>query len=142
MFLLMSFFKKLGETMKDTAASIGSKSVDMVEIGKLKLQRTQLEGTIKEKKTEIGDLIYTAQKQIVTVDTDALATIFDIINGLEDQIASIDEKLHKDVVQMPPPPASPETTNDLPTDSKTFCSKCGQELSTGSKFCNSCGGSQ
>ena len=138
----MSFLKKLGETMKDTAASIGSKSVDMVEIGKLKLQRTQLEGTIKEKKTEIGDLIYTAQKQTILADTDALATIFGIIHGLEDQISAIDEKLHKDVVQMPPQPASSETTNDLPTDSKTFCSKCGQELPTGSKFCSSCGGSQ
>ena len=36
----------------------------MVETGKLKLQRTQLENTIKDKKTEIGDLIYIAQKQL------------------------------------------------------------------------------
>ena len=128
--------------MKDTASTIGSKSVDMVETGKLKLQRTQLEGTIKEKKTEIGDLIYTAQKQTVQVATDALATIFDIINGLENQIAAIDEKLHKDVVQMPPQPANPETTQEMFTDSKTFCIKCGQELSSGSKFCSGCGSSQ
>ena len=125
--------------MKDTASSIGSKSVDMVETGKLKLQRTQLEGTIKEQKSGIGDLIYSAQKQTIQVDTDALATIFDIINGLENQIAAIDEKLHKDVVQIPPQPASPETTQDVPTELKIFCLKCGQELGLESKFCNSCG---
>ena len=138
----MSFFKKLGETMKDTASSIGAKSVDMVETGKLKLQRTQLESTIKDKKTEIGELIYTAQKQTIIVDTDILRTIFEIINGIEEQIAAIDEKLHKDAVQIPLQPDCPENTQDESMKSKTLCSTCGQELSSGSKFCNSCGGSQ
>ena len=94
----MSFLKKFGETMMDTASSIGSKSLDMVETGKLKLQRSQLESDIKVKKAEIGDLIYLAQKQSTTPDTVALSTIFEGIKDLENQISAIDEKLHKETV--------------------------------------------
>lgn len=135
----MSFLKKLGETMKDTASSIGSKSVDLVEQGKLKLQRTQLESTIKDKKTEIGDLIYTSQKQTITVDPDNLKTLFEIISGIEDQIAAIDEKLHKEAVLPPPTPDCPEDIQNEPITSQIFCPKCGQELSSGAKFCIRCG---
>jgi len=138
----MSFLKKLGETMKDTASSIGSKSLDMVETGKLKLQRTQLETTIKEKKAEIGDLIYTAQKQTITLDPDILKTIFEIINSLENEITAIDEKLHKEAVLTSPIPACPQDIHDVPINSQVFCSKCGQELSPGAKFCIRCGESQ
>lgn len=138
----MSFFKKLGETMKDTASTIGSKSLDMVETGKLKLQRTQLETTIKEKKSEIGDLIYTAQKQTITVDSDNLKMLFEIISGLEKQIAAIDEKLHKEVVLTTSTPAYHDDVQDESIPSQIFCSKCGQELSPGAKFCIRCGESQ
>lgn len=137
----MSFFKKLGETMKDTASSIGSKSIDMVETGKLKLQRTQLEATIKEKKSEIGDLIYTAQKHTITVDTDTLKTLFEIISGLEKQITAIDEKLHREAVLTSTTAAYTEDVQDASIP-LIFCSKCGQELSTEAKFCIRCGESQ
>lgn len=92
----MSFLKKFGETMMDTASSIGAKSMDMVETGKLKLQRSQLESDIKDKKTEIGNLVYLAEKQNTTPDTAALTAIYDKIKDLENQIAAIDEKLHKE----------------------------------------------
>jgi hypothetical protein len=138
----MSFLKKLSETVKDTASSIGIKSMDMVETGKLKLQRTQLEAAIKEKKTEIGDLIYTAQKETMIVETDNLKTIFDTINALENQIMAIDEKLHKEEVLISPQPTHPQDIQDASTTLKVFCSKCGQELCPGAKFCSGCGESQ
>ncbi|MCA1076079.1 zinc ribbon domain-containing protein [Clostridium bowmanii] len=128
--------------MKDTASTIGSKSLDMVETGKLKLQRTQLETTIKEKKLEIGDLIYTAQKQTIMVDSDILKNIFEIINGLEKQITDIDEKLHKEVVLTTSTPAFHEDVQDESIPSQIYCSKCGQELSKGAKFCIRCCESQ
>lgn len=138
----MSFLKKLGETMKDTASTIGSKSIDMVETGKLKLQRTQLETTIKEKKSEIGDLIYTAHKQTITVNSDNLNTLFEIISGLEKQITAIDEKLHKEVVLETSTPTYHDNVQDESIPLQIFCSKCGQELSQGAKFCIQCGESQ
>lgn len=138
----MSFFKKLGETMKDTASTIGSKSMDIVETGKLKLQRTQLETNIKDKKIEIGDLIYTAHKQSTTVDLDILKVLFDIMLGLENQITAIDEKLHKEEIQSSPQPACPEDIHNSSSTLKVFCLKCGQELPKGAKFCNRCGETQ
>jgi hypothetical protein len=49
----MSFFKALGETVKDTASTIGAKSKDVLEIGKLKLQRNKLESVIKERSLKL-----------------------------------------------------------------------------------------
>jgi hypothetical protein len=65
---VMDFFKKLSETVMDTASTISAKSTDMVEIGKLKLQRNQLENAIKDKKTEIGNIVYQAHKQNIQPD--------------------------------------------------------------------------
>ncbi len=59
----MSFLKKIGDVVKDTATTVGSKSADMLEAGKLKLHKSQLEGKIKDKKTEIGGIVYEAYKK-------------------------------------------------------------------------------
>lgn len=92
----MSFLKKLGEAAKDTASTIGSKSLDMVEIGKLKIHKGQLESNIQQKKAELGHLIYMAQKQNSEPDASSIGRLFTEMKELEDQIAELDEKLHKE----------------------------------------------
>lgn len=56
----MSFLKNLQEKAVNTAKVVGNKSQDLVEIGKLKLQITQLEGDIKKMKFDMGELVYDA----------------------------------------------------------------------------------
>lgn len=56
----MSFLKNLQEKAVNTAKVVGNKSQEMVEIGKLKLHITQLEGDIKKLKFEMGELVYDA----------------------------------------------------------------------------------
>lgn len=56
----MSFLKNLSEKAVSTAKVVGNKSQEMVEIGKLKLHITQLEGDIKKLKYDMGDLVYNA----------------------------------------------------------------------------------
>lgn len=56
----MSFLKNLQEKAVSTAKVVGNKSQEMVEIGKLKLQITQLEGDIKKLKLDMGELVYDA----------------------------------------------------------------------------------
>lgn len=56
----MSFLKNLQEKAVSTAKVVGNKSQDLVEIGKLKLQITQLEGDIKKMKFDMGELVYNA----------------------------------------------------------------------------------
>jgi len=56
----MSFLKNLQEKAVSTAKVVGNKSQEMVEIGKLKLHITQLEGDIKKQKLDLGELVYNA----------------------------------------------------------------------------------
>lgn len=56
----MSFLKNLSEKAVNTAKVVGNKSQEMVEIGKLKLHITQLEGDIKKLKYDMGELVYNA----------------------------------------------------------------------------------
>jgi hypothetical protein len=56
----MSFLKNLQEKAVSTAKVVGNKSQEMVEIGKLKLHITQLEGEIKKLKLDMGELVYDA----------------------------------------------------------------------------------
>jgi len=56
----MSFLKNLQEKAVSTAKVVGNKSQEMVEIGKLKLHITQLEGDIKKLKFNLGEIVYDA----------------------------------------------------------------------------------
>lgn len=56
----MSFLKNLTEKAASAAKVAADKSQEMVEVGKLKLHITQLEGEIKKMKLELGELIYEA----------------------------------------------------------------------------------
>jgi len=130
----MDFFKKLSETVMDTASTLSAKSADLVEIGKLKLQRNQLENEIRDKKTEIGNLIYQAHKQSIPPDEVLLSESLMAIGTLETQIAALEEKMRRAET----PPATP-VDDDPAAAEKNLCTQCGQELAPGAKFCSSCG---
>jgi ABC-type enterochelin transport system substrate-binding protein len=128
----MSFFKKLGETVMDTASTIGSKTMDMVGTGKLKLQKSELEDNIQDKKTLIGNLVYVAYKENGESNSEELTKLFDEIKELEKQVAEVEEKLNKETAQ--PAPKAEETAAVV-----KFCSNCGKEIPAEAKFCNHCG---
>ncbi len=54
----MSFLKNLGNKAVSAAKVAGSKSQEMVEVGKLKIQINQIESDIKKLIAEIGELVY------------------------------------------------------------------------------------
>lgn len=136
----MSFFKKLGETMKDTASSLGAKSMDMIEIGKLKLQQGQLETEVQHKKLELGDFVYKAHKQNALPETEAMTKLFIEMQQLESQIAEIEEKIHKETV--PPQTDALKGNSDTGAEPVSYCSKCGERIGVGVKFCSNCGEAQ
>lgn len=154
----MSFLKKLGESAMNTASSIGTKSANLVETGKLKLAKSQLEGKINDKKLEIGNLIYTAYKGGVDPDNEQLQVKFNEVEGLEGQISEIDAQLEQPketVAPAPPsapppfaaspapePPPFPQAAVEVPpmaTPASKFCPNCGTSLDGASKFCPNCG---
>ena len=54
----MDMFKNFGEKAKKTAQKVGEKSSDLVEVGKLKVQISQIRDDIRRSKTEIGQYFY------------------------------------------------------------------------------------
>jgi len=155
----MSFLKKLGESAMNTASTIGTKSANLVETGKLKLAKSQLEGKINDKKLEIGAIIYAAYKAGTESDSEQLRAKFSEIEGLEEQIREIDVQLEqpKEGAAPPPPPATPPSAPPpfasapsaapppfpqeppaAPPAAK-FCANCGASLESAAKFCPNCG---
>ena len=85
----MSLLDKIKSTTKETASNIGAKSAELVETGKMKFNKAQLESEIKSKKREIGDLVYAAHKMDAEVDAEKLTLIFTEIDGLENEIEEL-----------------------------------------------------
>jgi hypothetical protein len=106
--------------------------MDMVGTGKLKLQKSELEDNIQDKKTLIGNLVYVAYKENGEPNSEELTKLFDEIKELEKQVAEVEEKLNKETAQ--PAPKAEETAPAV-----KFCSNCGKEIPAEAKFCNHCG---
>ena len=131
----MSFLRKLSETVKETASTVSAKSADLVETGKLKLKKSQLETLIKDKKLQIGEIIYTAYQQKTPPDEAVLAALYSDTEDYEAQVSAIDEQLKKEIV---PQEASAEIEPATEAN-KIFCTNCGNEASPEDKFCKNCG---
>lgn len=85
----------LGDKTKDAASAIGSKSSEVVEKGKLKLDQTRLEGSIKDKKVEIGEYVYQSYSRGEDPDRGTILTMIDDIKKMEVQIAEIKGKMQE-----------------------------------------------
>lgn len=84
----MSLIKNLGNKAINTAKAVGDKSQDMVEISKLKMQITQLEGDIKKLKLDIGDVLYTAYVNNLNSPS---VEVVSLCTSIHDKYAEIDE---------------------------------------------------
>ena len=105
----MSFFKNLGDKAKVAANAVGTKSQEVVEIGKLKMSISTLESDIKKLKLEIGELAYDAHKKSQSFPVDLIEKIISDIDGkfveikeLNEKIATIQAKDETNVAEAPP----------------------------------------
>ncbi len=85
----MSLLDKIKNTTRDTVSTVGSKTAELVESGKMKFNKSQLESEIKTKKREIGDLVYEAHKIDEEVDAEKLTRIFSEIGEMENKIEEL-----------------------------------------------------
>jgi hypothetical protein len=156
--IMSSFLKKLTETAKTTATTLGAKSAELVTIGKLKMEKMQLEGKVKEKKLEIGDQIYSAYLADEEPAHEAVRLLCVEIRDLENQIAGLDSQLKANESQavatgagVAAPLVSCPNCKNQEKEGTAFCSSCGQKLEAktcencrqklapGAKFCAGCG---
>lgn len=87
---MSSFFKKMGETVANTAAQVGSKSADLVNAGKNKVDQLQLESKVKNLKLDLGNLVYEAYVTGTNLTNEKSTAICEEIKHIEEQIAQLD----------------------------------------------------
>ena len=91
----MSFLKNLSEKVVNTAKVVGDKSSDMIEVGKLKLHITQLEGDIKKLKYDMGELVYNAFAADTEFRTEAVTNLGEQIRAKFTEIEETKEKIQE-----------------------------------------------
>lgn len=91
----MSFLKNLGNKAVSTAKVVGSKSQDMVEISKYKIQITQIEGDIKKLKSEIGEVVYNAYANGQESPSEQVVALCDSIIAKYNEIEEVKEKIEE-----------------------------------------------
>lgn len=91
----MSILKNLGNKAMSTAKVVGSKSQEMVEVGKLKIQINQLESDITKLKTEIGEIVYNAQSNGLELDEEQIVSLCNNINAKYSEIEGLKEKIQE-----------------------------------------------
>ncbi len=91
----MDMFKNFGEKAKETAKKVGEKSSDMVELGKLKMQISQIEGDIKKLKTEIGQYFYETYVDRVELPEEEIVSLCESIKEKYSEIEEVKDQIYK-----------------------------------------------
>lgn len=89
----MSLLKNLGNKAMSTAKVVGSKSQEMVEVGKLKIQINQLESDITKLKTEIGEIVYNSHANEQVLDEEQIVTLCNNIDAKYSEIEGLKERI-------------------------------------------------
>jgi len=92
----VDIFKKIGKTAKSTASTIGTKSVELMNTGKLMMEKNNLKGKITSRFKDIGSIIYKAHKDQISPDEEKIIAICQEIDDLEVQIADIEQKVKEE----------------------------------------------
>lgn len=111
--------EKIISDLKKTAISAAHKTGELVEIGKLKLSVTNTKGKINDLYKDLGEALYTAEKQ-GTEDAEALRKIIEEIDAYYEELARLETEI-----------------GTLKSQKK--CSSCGAMCDNDSSFCSSCG---
>ena len=91
----MDMFKNFGEKAKKTAQKVGEKSSDLVEVGKLKVQISQIRDDIRRSKTEIGQYLYDTYINQTDLPEDQILLICEAIENKYQKIDELNEQIQK-----------------------------------------------
>ena len=91
----MSLLKNLGNKALNTAKVVGSKSQDIMEIGKLKMKISQIEGEIKKLKGEIGEVVYNAYVNGLGSPSEQVVSLCENINAKYAEIEELKLKIQQ-----------------------------------------------
>ena len=149
---MSSFFQKLSETAKTSAQKIGAKSSELAATGKMKMEVMQLSSKVKEKKTELGHLIYSSYLEGQEPNKEEVQKFCFEIKDTEDQIGELEKQMkaaETQQIQQSEQPVEPVSAQQqepdqqpeqpLETVSGKFCPSCGNQGNSSASFCGVCG---
>lgn len=115
----MGFLDDVISTTKNVAATAGKKTDEAVQLSKLKIKESQLNGDIKNKYEKLGEMIYQMAKS-ETKDDNAFALMVSEIDDCFARLSEISEKI--DVLR-----------------GEIACPNCGKKTKDENAYCPSCG---
>ncbi|MFY9214932.1 MAG: hypothetical protein ACOXZT_04220 [Tissierellaceae bacterium] len=91
----MDVIKDFGDKAMTTAKVVGEKTLDLVEIGRLKLQVSRLENEIRRLKTKIGNAFYHAYSERADLNEGEIIAICEEIKGKYSEIEELKSKIEE-----------------------------------------------
>lgn len=109
-----------GDVAADVAFGAGKKAGELLSVAKLRVRIASLEGDVKDRFSQIGELLYATHTGAPT-ESEVLLVKLREIDGLKAEIARMQAEIRKE-----------EEAHTCPT--------CGAFVKEGDAFCGACGG--
>ncbi|MDY5611991.1 zinc ribbon domain-containing protein [Dysosmobacter sp.] len=109
-----------GDVAADVAFGVGKKAGELLSVAKLRVRIASLEGDVKDRFSQIGELLYATHTGAPT-ESEVLLVKLQEIDGLKAEIARMRAEIRKE-----------EEAHTCPT--------CGAFVKEGDAFCGACGG--
>lgn len=109
-----------GDVAADVAFGMGKKAGELLSVAKLRARIASLERDVKDRFSQIGELLYATHTGAPT-ESEVLLEKLQEIDGLKAEIAQLQSEIRKE-----------EAAHTCPT--------CGAFVNEGDAFCGACGG--
>ncbi len=131
------FLKKLSGTISSAANAIGKKSADLASQGKLKVDIMKLENKIKDKKTEIGEEVFTAYLIQSPINRERIDGLCEEVKGYLGEIARMKEDYYRE--EEKPKPKDEAEQDMFQSEEMHICPNCRRVLPKEDAYCSQCG---
>ena len=115
----MATWEKVVSYAKGAAESVGKKTDEWVELGKMKLKISELHRDINAAYEGLGRLVYDSRKSDEAID-DMIDACVEQLDELNHELEELEEKA-------------------MLTKNAVRCAKCGAANNSTAQFCNQCG---
>ncbi len=107
---------------RELVDTVGQKTGEFVNLGKLKLESTQIERDLEAQFCEIGKVVYNTRQNGESVE-EALAVLFEQVQTLEEKASQVRQQME----ELRRVKKCDVCGNSNPRDA-FFCQKCGKKL--------------
>ena len=111
-----------GDVAADVAFGVGKKAGELLSVAKLRVRIASLEGDVKDRLSQVGELLYATHTGAPT-DSEVLLEKLQEIDGLKAEIARLQAEIRKEEAAHTCPTCGASVKED-----NAFCGTCGDQL--------------